>query len=66
MSSAGAAVVLTDSELTPERLRETVSGLLVDPARLERMRSASRDLARTDAAAAVAAQVMIAAGRRAG
>ena len=34
MADAGAAVVVADAELTPERLRAEVDGLLADPARL--------------------------------
>ena len=61
MADAGAAVVVPDAELTPERLRAEVDGLLADPARLAGMASASRALARPDAAAAIAAEVLAAA-----
>ena len=49
--SAGAAVVLADDELTPQRLRAEVDALLADPARLAAMAQASAGLARPDAAA---------------
>ncbi|MHB1469507.1 MAG: UDP-N-acetylglucosamine--N-acetylmuramyl-(pentapeptide) pyrophosphoryl-undecaprenol N-acetylglucosamine transferase, partial [Solirubrobacteraceae bacterium] len=46
MAGAGAAVVIDDAELTPQRLRGTVEELLGEPGRLERMAAASRALAR--------------------
>jgi UDP-N-acetylglucosamine--N-acetylmuramyl-(pentapeptide) pyrophosphoryl-undecaprenol N-acetylglucosamine transferase len=57
MERAGAAVVVPDGELTPERLRAEVDALFAEPERLARMGEASRALARPDAAAAVAAEV---------
>ena len=60
MAEAGAATILPDAELTPERLRSEVDGLLGDPARLAAMAAASRGLARPDAAAAVAREVLAA------
>ena len=62
MVKAGAAVVIEDAQLSPERLREVVDGILGSPERLREMAAASSRLARPDAAAAVAAAV-IAAGR---
>ncbi len=62
MERAGAAVVVADAELTPERLRREVDALLGDPVRLEAMAAASRGLARPDAAAAIAREVVAAAG----
>jgi UDP-N-acetylglucosamine--N-acetylmuramyl-(pentapeptide) pyrophosphoryl-undecaprenol N-acetylglucosamine transferase len=62
MAEAGAAVVVPDGELTPERLRATVSELLADPARLARMAEVSASLARPDAARAIADEVLAAAG----
>jgi UDP-N-acetylglucosamine--N-acetylmuramyl-(pentapeptide) pyrophosphoryl-undecaprenol N-acetylglucosamine transferase len=58
MAEGGAAVVIPDAELTPERLRREVDALLADPARLHAMAEASARLARPDAAAAVAAEVL--------
>lgn len=52
---AGAAVLVPDDELTPERLMAEVGPLLDDPARREAMGAAGRALARPDAAAQVAA-----------
>jgi UDP-N-acetylglucosamine--N-acetylmuramyl-(pentapeptide) pyrophosphoryl-undecaprenol N-acetylglucosamine transferase len=61
MASAGAAVVVPDAELTPERLRAEVDAILGDPARREAMAAASAALARPDAAAAIAREVLAAA-----
>lgn len=61
MADAGAAIVIGDAELTPQRLRSEVDALLADPARLRAMAEASARLARPDAAAAVAAEVLEAA-----
>lgn len=54
----GAAVVLEDAELGAERLRDMVSELLADRDRLEAMATAARALARPDAAARVADQLL--------
>ena len=61
MAEAGAAVVLEDSELRPERIRSLSTELLADDQRLERMAAASRALARPDAAARIAAVLLDAA-----
>jgi UDP-N-acetylglucosamine--N-acetylmuramyl-(pentapeptide) pyrophosphoryl-undecaprenol N-acetylglucosamine transferase len=61
MAEAGAAIVVADRDLTPERLRAEVDGLLDDPARLEAMGRASAALARPDAAQRVAAELLAAA-----
>jgi UDP-N-acetylglucosamine--N-acetylmuramyl-(pentapeptide) pyrophosphoryl-undecaprenol N-acetylglucosamine transferase len=58
MEQAGAAIVLPDAELTPERLRAEVDSLTGDPPRLERMARASAALARPDAAREIAAEVL--------
>ena len=60
MAAAGAAVVIEDSELDPGRLRALAGELLGDPERLRRMSAASAALARPDAAARVAAEVLAA------
>ncbi len=67
MSDAGAAMVIDDSRLDAGTLTRTVGDLFADPERLERMSSASRALARPDAAQRIAEQVLKAAngGRRA-
>lgn len=65
MERAGAAVVVPDAELDATRLRAEVDALLGDPARLQAMARASASLARPDAAAVVARQVLEAAGERA-
>ncbi len=61
MQDGGAAVVVPDEELTPERLRAEVDALLGDPPRLAAMAAASRALARPDAAAEIAREVLAAA-----
>jgi len=61
-AEAGAAVLIEDEDLDAERLVE-VAGLLADPARHAMMSAAARDLARPDAAAAVADLVMAVARR---
>jgi UDP-N-acetylglucosamine--N-acetylmuramyl-(pentapeptide) pyrophosphoryl-undecaprenol N-acetylglucosamine transferase len=63
MRRAGAAVVVPDAELTPERLAREVGGLLGDPARLSSMGRASAGLARPEAAAAIAREIVAAAQR---
>ncbi len=62
MERAGAAVVIPDAELTATRLAHEVGGLLADPQRLAAMARASAALARPQAAAEIAAQVLAAAG----
>jgi UDP-N-acetylglucosamine--N-acetylmuramyl-(pentapeptide) pyrophosphoryl-undecaprenol N-acetylglucosamine transferase len=64
MVDAGAAVVVPDGELTPQRLGDEVGALLADPARLAAMAEASRGLARPDAARDIAREVLAAAGSR--
>ena len=61
MADAGAAVVVRDAELTPERLREEVDAIALDPERLAAMSAASAALARPDAARDIAAEVLAAA-----
>jgi UDP-N-acetylglucosamine--N-acetylmuramyl-(pentapeptide) pyrophosphoryl-undecaprenol N-acetylglucosamine transferase len=61
MAQAGAAVVIPDAELTPERLAHEVAALLADPPRLAAMAAASARLARPDAAQRVAAELLAAA-----
>ena len=61
MADAGAATILPDAEVSPQRLRAEVDALLGAPERLAEMAAASRRLARPDAAAAVALEVLAAA-----
>ena len=63
MSAAGAAIVIPDDELTPPRLAREVASLVADRARLAAMASASGRLARPQAAAEVAAELLEAARR---
>lgn len=62
LERAGAAVLIGEKDLTPERLVRTVSELLCDQARLARMGTASRKLSHPDAAR----QIALMAGRLAG
>jgi UDP-N-acetylglucosamine--N-acetylmuramyl-(pentapeptide) pyrophosphoryl-undecaprenol N-acetylglucosamine transferase len=62
-AAAGAAILVEDEALDADRLVE-VAGLLADPARHAVMSAAARDLARPDAAAAVA-DLVLAVARRA-
>jgi UDP-N-acetylglucosamine--N-acetylmuramyl-(pentapeptide) pyrophosphoryl-undecaprenol N-acetylglucosamine transferase len=61
MARAGAAVVLPDAQLTPGRLAAEVATLLGDRGRLAAMGRASAALARPDAAARIAHEVLAAA-----
>jgi UDP-N-acetylglucosamine--N-acetylmuramyl-(pentapeptide) pyrophosphoryl-undecaprenol N-acetylglucosamine transferase len=57
MEKAGAARVIVQSELTPERLAGEIRELMASPATLERMETCARRLARPDAAARIADMV---------
>jgi UDP-N-acetylglucosamine--N-acetylmuramyl-(pentapeptide) pyrophosphoryl-undecaprenol N-acetylglucosamine transferase len=61
MADGGAALVIADAALTPERLRTAVDAILLDPRRLAAMSAASARLARPDAARDVAHLVLAAA-----
>lgn len=63
MERHGAALVVSDGELTAERLAREVGALLADRDRLAAMAAASAALARPDAARAIADEVLAAAGR---
>jgi UDP-N-acetylglucosamine--N-acetylmuramyl-(pentapeptide) pyrophosphoryl-undecaprenol N-acetylglucosamine transferase len=65
MERAGAAVVIGDEELTPERLRTAVDAIAEDASRRARMAAAARGLARPDAARDIAGEVLAAAALRA-
>jgi UDP-N-acetylglucosamine--N-acetylmuramyl-(pentapeptide) pyrophosphoryl-undecaprenol N-acetylglucosamine transferase len=58
MRDGGAASVISDAELDPERLRTEVAAVLDDPARLDAMASAARALAKPDAARRIADEVL--------
>ncbi|HEY3193152.1 MAG TPA: undecaprenyldiphospho-muramoylpentapeptide beta-N-acetylglucosaminyltransferase [Solirubrobacterales bacterium] len=58
MADGGAAVVIPDSELTPERLSEEIAALLADEDRLREMSIAARRLAKPDAAQRIAREVL--------
>ncbi len=57
VAEAGAACVLTEAELTPERLLAQLAALMTDREELERMGERARTLARRDAAAVIAGMV---------
>jgi UDP-N-acetylglucosamine--N-acetylmuramyl-(pentapeptide) pyrophosphoryl-undecaprenol N-acetylglucosamine transferase len=61
MEQGGAAVVIRDDALTPQRLREAVDAIALDPRRREAMSAASERLAKPDAAREIAAEVLAAA-----
>jgi UDP-N-acetylglucosamine--N-acetylmuramyl-(pentapeptide) pyrophosphoryl-undecaprenol N-acetylglucosamine transferase len=61
MADVGAAIVIPDGELSGPRMAEEVAALLADRARLTEMASASRRLARPDAAREVARELLAAA-----
>lgn len=58
MREGGAATVISDAELTAERLGAEVAAVIGDPARLEAMAAAARGLAKPDAARRIADQVL--------
>jgi UDP-N-acetylglucosamine--N-acetylmuramyl-(pentapeptide) pyrophosphoryl-undecaprenol N-acetylglucosamine transferase len=58
MEQAGAATILPDAQLTPERLREEVDALVADEPRRLAMAAAAARLARPDAARAIAREVL--------
>lgn len=62
MVDEGAAILIPDAELTPERLAREVATLVADGSRLAAMAAASRRLARPNAARDVAAELLDAAG----
>ena len=49
VEKAGGAVVITESELSPEKLARTITEVLADPHRAERMGAAAKQLAVPDA-----------------
>ena len=62
MADAGAAVVISDGELSARRLATEVAALLADRPRREAMARALRALARPEAAREVAGELLRAAG----
>ena len=62
LAKSGAAVMLEQSQLTRQNLVETVSALLGDAARLEKMSQAARKMSHPDAAARIAAMAARVAG----
>jgi UDP-N-acetylglucosamine--N-acetylmuramyl-(pentapeptide) pyrophosphoryl-undecaprenol N-acetylglucosamine transferase len=64
MEQAGAAVVISDAQLSPARLASEVGQLLADRSRLEAMGRAAAGLARPEAAQEIAREVLAAARER--
>jgi UDP-N-acetylglucosamine--N-acetylmuramyl-(pentapeptide) pyrophosphoryl-undecaprenol N-acetylglucosamine transferase len=64
MERAGAATVIPDAELDGPRLAQEVGGLLADRSRLAAMGRAAAAVARPDAAAEIAGEVLAAAAER--
>ena len=62
MADGGAAVVIPDGELSPQRLSAAIAELLSDEDRLRAMSIAARRLAKPDAAERIAGEVLQAAG----
>jgi UDP-N-acetylglucosamine--N-acetylmuramyl-(pentapeptide) pyrophosphoryl-undecaprenol N-acetylglucosamine transferase len=62
LADAGAAIVLADDQLSGARLGGEVAGLLAEPHRLREMASCARSLARPEAAASIARELLAAAG----
>jgi UDP-N-acetylglucosamine--N-acetylmuramyl-(pentapeptide) pyrophosphoryl-undecaprenol N-acetylglucosamine transferase len=60
MEQAGAATILPDAELTPERLRAAVDALVEDEQRRRAMALAAAKLARPDAARTIAREILTA------
>ena len=58
MAAAGAAVVIDDAELDGAAVRSIAAELLGDSERLAQMAAASASLARPDAAARVASEIL--------
>jgi len=57
LERAGAAVVVEESKLEPSHLVETITGLMQDPTRLQRMAQAAKSLAHPQAVEEIAAMV---------
>lgn len=64
LADAGAAVLLPERDLSPERLVGVVRELLLSPARLQEMRDRARSLATPDAAARLVDLILALARRR--
>jgi UDP-N-acetylglucosamine--N-acetylmuramyl-(pentapeptide) pyrophosphoryl-undecaprenol N-acetylglucosamine transferase len=62
MERNGAATILADADLNPERLRAAVDALALDAARRTAMAAAAAALARPDAARIIAGEVLAATG----
>lgn len=63
LSSVDAAVVVEQSDATPERLELEIMALIADSARLDAMRAAARTTSRPDAASRLVDEILKLAGR---
>ncbi|BCB76840.1 UDP-N-acetylglucosamine--N-acetylmuramyl-(pentapeptide) pyrophosphoryl-undecaprenol N-acetylglucosamine transferase [Phytohabitans flavus] len=63
LAAKGAAIMLDGDEATPDRLRDTIRGLLANPAHRVAMARAAAEHGRPDAADRVVAEVLAAAAR---
>jgi UDP-N-acetylglucosamine--N-acetylmuramyl-(pentapeptide) pyrophosphoryl-undecaprenol N-acetylglucosamine transferase len=59
LGDAGAAIVIDQSDATPERLQAEIQALLDNPERRTRMANAARTVARPDAAARLADELLL-------
>ncbi len=66
IAEAGGGILIPESELTPERLAEEVSGLLSEPKRLEEMSEKVRAMSHRDAAGEIAEMLARLAGPQKG
>jgi UDP-N-acetylglucosamine--N-acetylmuramyl-(pentapeptide) pyrophosphoryl-undecaprenol N-acetylglucosamine transferase len=64
IAAGGAAILIPQAELTPQRLAETVVGLLGDRKRLQEMSERARALSHQDAAGRVTRMVAELAGKK--
>jgi len=64
LEAAGGALVLLESDLTPDSLADAVCSLVSDPARLSRMSEGARKLASTGAANAIVDELLRLAGTK--
>ena len=66
LATAGAAIVISESELNGSRLATAISDLLADPGRLQRMQEAAAGFGEPEAAGRVAELLVTAAGEGSG
>jgi UDP-N-acetylglucosamine--N-acetylmuramyl-(pentapeptide) pyrophosphoryl-undecaprenol N-acetylglucosamine transferase len=62
VADRGAAIILPEGQLDPDRLVATVAGLFDDPARLARMATSAKNAGKPDAATAIARELRVLGG----